>query len=92
MATATTTESTATAIPRFSFIDKNIPSSELSTIKVIRLLCAFFKVNRFTEGIWISTVGFSVVWVLVKLVVTVLQWDSLGCLVNPTVRSSLLEL
>ncbi|KAF3514942.1 hypothetical protein F2Q69_00008810 [Brassica cretica] len=28
----------------------------------------------------------------VKLVVTVLQRDSLGCLVNPTVRSSLLEL
>lgn len=27
-----------------------------------------------------------------KLVVTVLQRDSLGCLVNPTVRSSLLEL
>ncbi|KAF2588802.1 hypothetical protein F2Q70_00039228 [Brassica cretica] len=45
-ATSTTTKTTtATAIPRFSFIDKNIPSSELSTIKVIRLLCAFFKVN-----------------------------------------------
>ncbi|KAH0853016.1 hypothetical protein HID58_083213 [Brassica napus] len=47
---------------------------------------------RFTEGIWISTVGSSVVWVLVKLVVTALQQGCLGCLVNPTVRFSLIEL
>ncbi|KAF3583964.1 hypothetical protein F2Q69_00028158 [Brassica cretica] len=35
----------------------------------------------FTEGIWISTVGSSVDWVLVKLVVTVLQQCCLECLV-----------
>ncbi|KAF2548740.1 hypothetical protein F2Q70_00021132 [Brassica cretica] len=46
----------------------------------------------FTEGIWISTVGTSVDWDLVKLVVTVLQQCCLECLVNPTVRSSLIEL
>ncbi|KAF2592782.1 hypothetical protein F2Q70_00042657 [Brassica cretica] len=37
-------------------------------------------------------VGSSVFWVLVKLVVTVLQQCCLECLVNPTVRSSLIEL
>ncbi|KAF3591415.1 hypothetical protein DY000_02020159, partial [Brassica cretica] len=37
-------------------------------------------------------VGSSVVWILVKLVVTVLQQCCLECLVNPTVRSSLIEL
>ena len=47
---------------------------------------------RFTEGIWISTVGASVVWVLVKLVVTALQQGCLGCLVNPTVKASLIDL
>ncbi|KAF2565032.1 hypothetical protein F2Q70_00016070 [Brassica cretica] len=38
------------------------------------------------------TVESSVVWVLVKLVVIVLQQCCLECLVNPTVRSSLIEL
>ena len=37
-------------------------------------------------------VGASVVWVLVKLVVTILHQCCLECLVNPTVGSSLIEL
>ena len=39
-----------------------------------------------------STVGSSFVWVLVKLIVTVLQQCCLECLVHPTVQSSLIDL
>ncbi|KAF2616463.1 hypothetical protein F2Q68_00041032 [Brassica cretica] len=46
----------------------------------------------FSEGIWISTVGSSVVWILVKLVVTVLQQCCLEFLVNSTIESSLIEM
>lgn len=47
---------------------------------------------RFSSGICVSTVGFSIIWVLVNHIAIILQQFCFKCLVNLTVESSLIEI